>query len=90
MFTTPGPSGTTTVTFSDPTPSFTAEEVDRVLLQLQNHASILSDLDGQIGRSTNFLSKVVKSQGSRDTEWAGGYDEEMSMLGNTVWSEDYN
>jgi len=46
------------VTFSDPPPQFTKQQVDRVLRDVQLQTGLLAELEQDVGRSKEFLSKV--------------------------------
>jgi len=50
-----------TVTFSDPPPQFTKEQVDEALLDVQQQTALLGYLEQETGRSKEFLSKVCFS-----------------------------
>jgi len=74
-----------TVTFFDPPPQFTKQEVDRVLREVQDQAEMLQALDLDVGRSKEFLSKAVRN---RDDFSSGGDEEIYGMLGNAgAWDE---
>jgi COP9 signalosome complex subunit 3 len=47
-----------TVTFSDPPPEFTKAQVDEMLANVQAQTGMLSELEREVGRSREFLSKV--------------------------------
>ncbi|TFK31009.1 hypothetical protein BDQ12DRAFT_377887, partial [Crucibulum laeve] len=73
-----------TVTFSDPPPQFTRAQIDQVLLDVQRQAAGLGELDGDIGRGKEFLSKALKNR--EDSAWAPSQDEEMyQMSGGNQW-----
>lgn len=77
-----------TVTFSDPPPQFTKEQVDEALLDVQQQTALLGYLEQETGRSKEFLSKAVKLRD--DSPWAPTADEEMfvSMSGSqAMWEE---
>lgn len=46
------------VTFSDPPPQFTKEEVDSALKDIQEQTALLTMLEQDIGRSKEYLHKV--------------------------------
>jgi hypothetical protein len=46
------------VTFSDPPPQFTKEQLDSVLGDIQQQTELLSMLEQEMGRSKEFLNKV--------------------------------
>ncbi|KAF7347207.1 PCI domain-containing protein [Mycena venus] len=74
-----------TVTFSDPPPQFTKEEVDSVLYNSQAQSELLESLEREMARSKEFISKAIKSQ---DSSWAGpGPDEEMYAMSG-AWGDD--
>ncbi|EDR06883.1 uncharacterized protein LACBIDRAFT_294631 [Laccaria bicolor S238N-H82] len=77
-----------TVTFSDPPPQFTKEQVDEALLDVQQQTALLGYLEQETGRSKEFLNKAVKLRD--DSPWAPTADEEMfvSMSGSqAMWEE---
>ena len=47
-----------TVTFSDPPPQFSKEDVDRVLQDAQQQTTLLGRLEMEMARSKDYLSKV--------------------------------
>lgn len=47
-----------TVTFHDTEKQYCGAEVDKLLKDAQEQGALLSELDREIGRSTDFLSKV--------------------------------
>ena len=47
-----------TVTFSDPPPQFTRDQVDRILKEAQDQTAFLDQVDMSVARSREFLSKV--------------------------------
>ena len=49
------------MTFSDPPPQFTKEQVDEALLDVQQQTALLGYLEQETGRSKEFLSKVCLS-----------------------------
>lgn len=51
------------VTFSDPPPQFTKEQVDNVLRDVQEQSALLAALDQQIGKNKEYLAKVRFSPG---------------------------
>lgn len=75
------------VTFSDPPPQFTKEQLDSVLRDIQEQTQLLGALDQEMGKSREFLSKVVKSS---DT-WTGStQDEEIIsgiILSQAIWED---
>ena len=86
-----------TVTFSDPTLEFSCAEVDRMLADMQRQASMLGELDWEVGRGREFLGKVVKTREEVGVGWgagAGGVDEDVmyGMMGGAgagvgAWEE---
>jgi len=78
-----------TVIFSDPPPTFTRSQVDDLLRSVQNQAALLSKLDSDLGKSREYLGKVVKL---KDESW--GAAEEMFYTGEEAqeraggWIED--
>ncbi|KAF7304915.1 PCI domain-containing protein [Mycena kentingensis (nom. inval.)] len=77
-----------TVTFSDPPPQFTREEVDAVLRSAQSQSALLEELEMEMARSKEFISKAIKGQDGG--MWPG--DEEMyAMAGQGMggaWAEE--
>jgi len=78
-------SATGTVTFSDPPPQFTKQQVDRVLRDVQSQTGLLVQLELEVGKSKEFLSKVVKTTDA----WAPAQDEELfaNMGPQHMWDE---
>ncbi|KAG6876430.1 hypothetical protein C0993_003191 [Termitomyces sp. T159_Od127] len=91
------------VTFSDPAPTFTKEQVDCVLADVQNQADLLAFLERGMARSKEYLSKVrdpsrrplfrltrLKAVKNReDSSWAPQADEDL-LVGapGIAWAED--
>ncbi|KAJ7146448.1 hypothetical protein C8R44DRAFT_600063 [Mycena epipterygia] len=73
-----------TVTFSDPPPQFTREEVDAVLYNAQQQSELLEGLEMEVARSKDFISKAVKNQ---DSSWAPTGDEDMYAL-SSAWGDE--
>ncbi|KAF8215703.1 hypothetical protein K438DRAFT_1954409 [Mycena galopus ATCC 62051] len=73
-----------TVTFSDPPPQFTKEEVDHVLHSAQAQSAVLESLDRDMARSKEFISKALKTQ---DNSWAPNPDEEMYAM-SSAWGDE--
>ncbi|KAJ7726352.1 hypothetical protein B0H16DRAFT_1592608 [Mycena metata] len=73
-----------TVTFSDPPPQFTKEEVDTVLYDAQRQSDVLEALELETARSKEFINKAVKSQDGGS--WAANTEEEMYSL--SAWDND--
>ncbi|KAJ7045189.1 hypothetical protein C8F04DRAFT_526871 [Mycena alexandri] len=73
-----------TVTFSDPPPQFTKEEVDTVLYDAQRQSDVLEALELEMARSKEFINKAVKSQDGGS--WAANTEEEMYSL--SAWDND--
>lgn len=67
------------VTFSDPPPQFTKEQLDSVLGDIQQQTELLSMLEQEMGRSKEFLNKVVKSGES----WSANAPDEELLSGIT-------
>ncbi|KIM86905.1 hypothetical protein PILCRDRAFT_815352 [Piloderma croceum F 1598] len=66
-----------TVTFSDP-PSqsqYTKADVDRVLRESEEQASLLKRLEMEMARSREYLSKAVRSK--EESAWGSSMDEEL-------------
>ncbi|KAJ7126567.1 hypothetical protein C8R43DRAFT_1028476 [Mycena crocata] len=63
-----------TVTFSDPPPQFSREEVEAVLRNAQQQSGLLEVLEMEMARSKEFISKAVKNQ---DSSWAPSAEEDM-------------
>ncbi|KAJ7064715.1 hypothetical protein C8F01DRAFT_1080997 [Mycena amicta] len=77
-----------TVTFSDPPPQFTREEVDAVLRSAQSQSELLESLDMQMGRSREFITKAHKGQDSGNM-WGPGAEEELYAMGGAgAWAEE--
>ncbi|KAF9457673.1 hypothetical protein BDZ94DRAFT_1338265 [Collybia nuda] len=77
-----------TVTFTDPPPQFTKEQVDKVLEDVQVQTAMLNALEMEMSRSKEFLSKAVKSRD--DSAWIPSAEEDMynAMGGGSNWVED--
>ncbi|KAG5649762.1 hypothetical protein H0H81_002140 [Sphagnurus paluster] len=76
-----------TVTFMDVAPKFTQAQVEEVLAQVQDQTAALRDLEREVGRSKEFLSKAVKSR--EEAHWLGPSDEDaFSLNAAGVWAED--
>ncbi|KAF9553594.1 hypothetical protein CPC08DRAFT_224462 [Agrocybe pediades] len=77
-----------TVTFSDPPAQFTREQVDDVLRAVQEQTALLGYLELEVGRSKEFLSKVVKG-GDSSASWAAAAEEDIfsGMGAQHVWDE---
>ncbi|KAK7063585.1 PCI domain-containing protein [Favolaschia claudopus] len=73
-----------TVTFSDPPPQFTKDEVDSVLYSAQAQSAQLELLELEVARSKDFISKAIKNQ---DSGWSAHPDEEMYNMSN-AWAEE--
>ncbi|KAF7340947.1 PCI domain-containing protein [Mycena sanguinolenta] len=73
-----------TVTFSDPPPQFTKEEVDHVLHSAQAQSALLESLDLEMSRSKEFISKALKTQ---DSSWAPNPEEELYAM-SSAWNDD--
>ncbi|KAG6819781.1 hypothetical protein H0H93_008696 [Arthromyces matolae] len=76
-----------TVTFSDPAPTFTKEQVDHVLANVQNQAEHLKYLEREVSKSKEYLSKAVKN---RDEAWPQQTDEDLFSMagGGGSWADD--
>ncbi|CAK5265621.1 unnamed protein product [Mycena citricolor] len=78
-----------TVTFSDPPPQFTREEVDAVLSGAQQQSALLEELEMEMARNRDFVSKAIKGGG--ESSWPGaGMDEDVygGALSNAAWADD--
>ncbi|KAJ7842219.1 hypothetical protein B0H14DRAFT_2781256 [Mycena olivaceomarginata] len=73
-----------TVTFSDPPPQFSKDEVDTVLYSAQAQSAQLEALDREVGRSKEFITKAIKTQ---DSSWAPNPDEEMYAM-SSAWQDE--
>jgi len=73
-----------TVTFSDPPPQFTKDEVDSVLYSAQAQSAQLEGLELEMARSKEFISKAIKSQ---DSSWAPNPDDEMYAMAS-AWGDE--
>ncbi|TFK72318.1 hypothetical protein BDN72DRAFT_792512 [Pluteus cervinus] len=73
------------VTFYDPPPQFTKDQVDQVLRDVQDQAGALQVLDLEMGRSKEFLNKAVRNR----EDFSGGGEEEIYGLlgGGAVWED---
>ncbi|KAF9527660.1 hypothetical protein CPB83DRAFT_768181 [Crepidotus variabilis] len=88
-------SSTGSVTFLDPPPQFTKSDVDAVLQSMQSQTDLLIELDAEVGRGKDFLSKIVKSGGGDPSAtWAAVQGEEELLLsgvgmgmGMLAWDE---
>ncbi|KAG6876742.1 hypothetical protein C0992_011973 [Termitomyces sp. T32_za158] len=75
------------VTFSDPAPTFTKEQVDCVLADVQNQAELLSFLERGMAKSKEYLSKAVKNR--EDSSWAAQAEEDLLISApGIVWAEE--
>jgi len=77
------------VTFSDPPPQFTKEEVDSVLKDVQEQTALLTMLEQETGKSKEYLHKVMKSS---ETSWAGAAEEELYsglLVSQGSWEDSY-
>ncbi|KAJ6541628.1 hypothetical protein B0H19DRAFT_958820 [Mycena capillaripes] len=74
-----------TVTFSDPPPQFTKDEVDAVLYSAQAQSAQLEGLEMEMARSKEFISKALKNQ---DSSWAPNPDEEMYGGMSSAWGDE--
>jgi len=70
------------VTFSDPPPQFTKERLDSVLRDIQRQTELLSMLDQEMGKSREFLNKLVKS----GDPWPSAPDEEL-IVQQAIWED---
>ncbi|KAL7278794.1 hypothetical protein ACG7TL_007803 [Trametes sanguinea] len=76
-----------TVTFADVVPHFSKEDLDRVLVQAQEHNRVLHKVERAINTSREYLSKALKNKD--DGGW--GMEEDMfppGMGGGTTWADD--
>ncbi|KAF7307639.1 PCI domain-containing protein [Mycena indigotica] len=77
-----------TVTFSDPPPQFSREEVDSVLRSAQTQSALLEGLDMDMARSREFITKAVKGQDGGGM-WPGPEEDLYAMAGASgPWAED--
>lgn len=78
-----------TVTFSDPPPTFTRSRVDDLLRSVQTQAALLSQLDLDLGKSREYLAKVVRL---KDDSWGAAeeilFTSEEGQERSGVWAED--
>lgn len=78
-----------TVTFSDPPPTFTRSRVDDLLRSVQTQAALLSQLDLDLGKSREYLAKVVRL---KDDSWGAAeeilFTSEEGQERSGVWVED--
>ncbi|KAG6860267.1 hypothetical protein C0995_013511 [Termitomyces sp. Mi166 len=75
-----------TVTFSDPAPTFTKEQVDRVLADVQNQADLLNHLEREMAKNKEYLTKAVKTR--EESSWAPQAEEDLFISASGVWAED--
>ncbi|KAH9912361.1 uncharacterized protein BXZ73DRAFT_93201 [Epithele typhae] len=72
-----------TVTFADPVPEFTKEELDRLLVSAQHNSALLAETERALNTSKEYLTKATKAKD--DSGW--GADEDMyganSMMGGS-------
>ncbi|KAI9058652.1 hypothetical protein FKP32DRAFT_1596958 [Trametes sanguinea] len=76
-----------TVTFADVVPRFSKEDLDRVLVQAQEHNRVLLKVERAINASKEYLSKALKNKD--DGGW--GMEEDMfppGMGGGATWADD--
>ncbi|KAF8644186.1 hypothetical protein AX16_008636 [Volvariella volvacea WC 439] len=80
------------VTFFDPPPQFTKEQVDLVLRQVQEQAAGLNALELEVGRSKEFLVKALKNREDGGFGNVAAQEEELyGLLGPGVqvnWNEE--
>lgn len=48
-----------TVTFSDPPPQYTKDQVDKVLKAVQDQTAMLAQIESEVSKSKEFLNKVL-------------------------------
>ncbi|KAJ3501381.1 hypothetical protein NLJ89_g9362 [Agrocybe chaxingu] len=73
------------VTFSDPPPQFTKEQVDNILRDVQEQTALLGFLEQEVSRSKEFLSKAAKLN---DSGWTPAGEEELfANMGGVQWDE---
>ncbi|KAH0578339.1 hypothetical protein H2248_003953 [Termitomyces sp. 'cryptogamus'] len=75
-----------TVTFSDPAPTFTKEQVDCVLADVQDQTDLLNSLEREMAKSKEFLNKASKTRD--DSQWAPQAEEDLFMSTSGVWAEE--
>ncbi|KAI0350548.1 hypothetical protein OH77DRAFT_1463574 [Trametes cingulata] len=76
-----------TVTFADVVPKFSKEDLDRVVVQAQEHNRVLQEVERAVNASKEYLTKAMKNKD--DGNW--GLEEDMfppGMGGGTTWAED--
>ncbi|KIM38050.1 hypothetical protein M413DRAFT_448084 [Hebeloma cylindrosporum] len=73
-----------TVTFSDPPAQFTKEQVDSVLRDVQEQTALLSYLEQEVGRSKEFLNKVVKTN---EAVWMPTEEDVFANIGAQNWED---
>lgn len=88
------------MTFSDPPVQFSKAEIDHVLAEAQNQATLFASLNKEVGKSKEFLSKVravvhlsfsrvvfdrsIICQATKNKDEWGGPPEEEIYAGGTV------
>ncbi|KAI0820144.1 hypothetical protein BC628DRAFT_1399117 [Trametes gibbosa] len=75
-----------TVTFADVVPKFSKDELDRILVQAQEHNRVLLDVERAVNASKEYLTKAMKNKD--DGGW--GIEEDVfpsSMGGDVNWAE---
>ncbi|KAM5541026.1 hypothetical protein V8D89_005337 [Ganoderma adspersum] len=76
-----------TVTFSDPVPQFSKDELDQMLVDAQEHSRLLFEIERGVNASKEYLTKAMRHKD--DANW--GPDEDMfpmSMAGGHGWADD--
>ncbi|KAI0758755.1 hypothetical protein C8Q74DRAFT_1299769 [Fomes fomentarius] len=78
-----------TVTFADPVPQFSKDELDRLLVEAQNTSRELLEVERQVNASKEYLTKAMKHKD--DAGWVGP-DEDMFPSGLGLsghgWADD--
>ncbi|KAH9886665.1 hypothetical protein C8Q73DRAFT_714825 [Cubamyces lactineus] len=77
-----------TVTFADLVPQFSKEELDRLVVQAQEHNRVLAKVERTINASKEYLTKALKH---KDDAGGWGLEEDMfppGMGASTPWAEE--
>ncbi|KAG8216616.1 hypothetical protein J3R82DRAFT_6804, partial [Butyriboletus roseoflavus] len=76
-----------TVSFFDAPVTFEKADVDRVLAHAQEQAALLANLEREMARSKEYLTKAVK--GKEESSWGAMDDDLADRLGpNLGWADD--
>ncbi|EGO03156.1 hypothetical protein SERLA73DRAFT_174596 [Serpula lacrymans var. lacrymans S7.3] len=77
-----------TVTFADPPPTFSKEDVDRVLMEAQEQGAQLARLEKEMARSREYLTKAVRNKD--DSSWGPAVDDDSAFTDRAAgnWTDD--